>query len=227
MSTLSPRGRALVRAGRRAFQPSEADRVRLTNELRSQLGGAALPTDIGTVASAAAAAGKTIWPLVSVVVVSVGVLGGALFVARQRLAEHDKLRATTAVATVAATQTINPIAPPIDEQPTSLVKAPSAGGASAPARRPQDRLAAEVALLSRATRDLHAGRPADAIKTLDEYRHKFPKGLLGEEQGAARAQALCALGRFDEANAKLAGLAPQSPLAVRAKQYCEQCLTAR
>ena len=41
MSTLSPRGRALVRAGRRAFQPTEADRVRLLGALTSRLG--ALP----------------------------------------------------------------------------------------------------------------------------------------------------------------------------------------
>jgi hypothetical protein len=200
--------------------------VRLTNELRSQLGGGALPTDIGTVASAAAAAGKTIWPLVSVVVVSVGILGGALFVARQRGAGQGGTSGTN-VATVAATQAIDPVTPPSDEQPTSFVATPTAVGASAPARRPQDRLSAEVALLSRATRDLHSGHPAEALKALDEYRHKFPKGLLGEEQRAARAQALCALGRFDEANAKLAGLTPQSPLAVRAKQFCEECLAAR
>jgi hypothetical protein len=56
---------------------------------------------------------------------------------------------------------------------------------------------------------------------------KFPKGLLSEEQRAARAQALCSLGRFDEANEKLAGLAPQSPLAVQARQFCDARLTAR
>jgi hypothetical protein len=91
----------------------------------------------------------------------------------------------------------------------------------------QDRLAAEVALLSRATRELRAGRPAEALKALDEYRRKFPKGLLSEEQRAARAQTLCALGRFEEANEKLAGLAPQSPLAVQAKQFCDARLAAR
>ena len=98
---------------------------------------------------------------------------------------------------------------------------------SGSAHHPQDRLAAEVALLSRATRDLRAGRPAEALKALDEYRRKFPKGLLGEEQRAGRAQALCALGRFDEANEKLAALAPQSPLAVQAKQFCDARLAAR
>ena len=88
-------------------------------------------------------------------------------------------------------------------------------------------MAAEVAILSRATRDLRAGRPAEALKALDEYRRKFPKGLLSDEHHAARAQTLCALGRFGEANAKLAGLAPQSPLAVRAKEFCAARLAAR
>jgi hypothetical protein len=38
MSTLSPRGDALVRAGRRAFQPTDADRVRLFGALSFRLG---------------------------------------------------------------------------------------------------------------------------------------------------------------------------------------------
>jgi hypothetical protein len=88
-------------------------------------------------------------------------------------------------------------------------------------------LASEVAILSHATRELHAGRATEALKSLDEYHRKFPKGLLSEEQCAARAQALCALGRFDEANTKLAGLSPQSPLAVRAKQFCGASPTPR
>jgi hypothetical protein len=37
MSTLSPKGRALVRAGRRALQPTEADRVRILGALSFQL----------------------------------------------------------------------------------------------------------------------------------------------------------------------------------------------
>jgi len=92
----------------------------------------------------------------------------------------------------------------------------------APSVRPaQDRLAQEVALLARATSDLHAGRAANALKVLDEYQRQFPKGLLTEERRAARAQALCALGRQSEAQAELARLAPQSPAAARAKQVCE------
>ena len=45
MSTLSPKGQALVRAAQRAYQPTDADRERLLGALRAQLGDAALPAD--------------------------------------------------------------------------------------------------------------------------------------------------------------------------------------
>jgi hypothetical protein len=38
MATLSARGRALVRAGQRAFQPTETDRLRLLGALSFRLG---------------------------------------------------------------------------------------------------------------------------------------------------------------------------------------------
>lgn len=230
MSTLSLKGRALVYAGRRAFRPTDADRVRLLGELRSQLGDAALPPGMSTVATAAAA-GKALWPLISVVVVSIGLAGGALFFARHRVAGQDRPQKTSVAPVAATEQVFEPLALPSPEQltiaPAPLPATETLPPAAAKAHRPQDRLAAEVESLSRATRDLHAGRAAEALKTLDEYRRKFPKGLLSEEQRAARAQALCSLGRFDEATARLAELAPDSPLAVRAKQFCDARLAAR
>ena len=227
MSTLSPKGRDLIRAGQRAFQPTDADRERLLGALRSQLGATVLPPGASSVATAAAV-GRSVWPLLSAVVVGIGIVGGTLFFALRPGTGQDNLHGAPVVAT---TQVSDPVAPPSAEQPTSPAVVPPATDPPAPpaasARRAQDRLAAEVAILSRATRDLRAGLPAEALKALDEYRRKFPKGLLSEEQRAARAQSLCALGRFDEANEKLALLAPQSPLAVQAKQFCDARLAAR
>jgi len=77
-----------------------------------------------------------------------------------------------------------------------------------------------VALLSRATSALRAGRAADALTLLNEHQHKFPKGVLSEERRAAKAQALCSLGRQTEGRAELARLAPHSPAAIRAQQAC-------
>jgi len=134
-------------------------------------------------------------------------------------------------APVAATlQAIDTFVPPSAEQPASAAATPSTDPPVPPAtsaHHVQDRLAAEVAILSRATRDLRADRPVEALKALDEYRRKFPKGLLSEEQRAARTQALCSLGRFDEAKARLAELTPKSPLAMQAKQFCDARLAAR
>ena len=230
MSPLSPKGQALVQAGQRAYQPTAADRERLLHQLRSQLGDAALPADMSTVASAATA-GSTMWPIISAVVVGVGILGGVALYAWQRGAGPDHLQETKAAPAMAAPQVIEPASVPADEQPTdSAATLPAVDPSTLPASsafRPRDRLAAEVAILSRATRDLRAGRPVEALKALDEYRRKFPKGLLSDEHHAARAQVLCALGRFGEANAKLAGLPPESPLAVRAKEFCAARLAAR
>jgi len=230
MSTLSPTGRNLVQVGRRAFRPTDADRAHLLAELRSRLGDAALPPDMSTVA-AAAAAEHTMWPLVSMVVVGIGLVGVALFFVRQRGMGQDNSQEPRVALVAAPTQVLEPVAAPSAEQPTiSHTTPPVVIPPALPTaldHRPQDRLAAEVEILSRATRDLRAGRPAESLKALDEYRRKFPKGLLSEEQRAARAQALCALDRFDEANEKLAELAPQSPLAVQAKQFCDARLAAR
>jgi hypothetical protein len=222
MSTLSPKGRDLVRAGRRAFQPTDADRDRLLGALRAQLGDSALPPDVGSVTTAAAAS-RAIWPLISAVVVGIGIVGGVLLIALHPGTERNNPQVTNVAPVAATTQVSDPVANPSAEQPTSPAVTPPA----ASAHHPQDRLAAEVALLSRATRDLRSGRPAEALNALDEYRRRFPKGLLSEEQRAARAQTLCALGRFNEAKEKLAGLAPKSPLAVQAKQFCDARLAAR
>jgi hypothetical protein len=84
-------------------------------------------------------------------------------------------------------------------------------------------LAQEVAILSRAGTELHAGRPAAALEVLDEHQRKFPRGVLTQERGAARIQALCALGRMKEARAGLARLArafPGSPHVARARKAC-------
>jgi hypothetical protein len=101
----------------------------------------------------------------------------------------------------------------------SIAELPSA----TPRRPARDRLAEEVAILSRAAHYLEAGRPSEALRAVDEHRRKFPSGVLTEERYAARVQALCALGRRDEAAtelARLSQLTPQSPHLARAGQSC-------
>jgi hypothetical protein len=80
--------------------------------------------------------------------------------------------------------------------------------------------------LSRATSALRAGRPAAALRTLAEHQRRFPAGALVEERSAAKAQALCLLGRVEEGRAELARLTPQSPAAATAQQVCDGAVPA-
>jgi hypothetical protein len=79
--------------------------------------------------------------------------------------------------------------------------------------------------LSRAVSALNAGRARDALATLNEHQRQFPRGILGAERKAAKAQALCSLGRLREGRAELAHLSPKSPAAGRAKQVCDSVAT--
>jgi hypothetical protein len=215
MSQLSPKARALLQSGKGSFRPTDADRERIQNVLRARLG-VAVPPPRPT------APVRSSWQLLSGVIVGAGVVAGALF-----LAFHHPAAAHSAQilpAPVAATSAEARASDAPGDAPAPTLSAPAAVVSSKPAlpaaRPARDSLAQEVALLSRATSDLHAGRATDALKVLDEHRRKFPNGLLAEERSAARAQALCSLGRMSEAQAELGRLTPQSPAAARAKQVC-------
>lgn len=213
-----------MRARAEAFQPTAADRERVLGALRARLGDAALPPDTSAVATVASAT-QSIWRILSAVVVGVGVVSSAVFFAQRTPSGGTESPATT-VAPLAAPVAADEPAPaePAEAMPSSE---PVATATSSSTAKDKDRLAAEVALLTRATRDLRAGRAADALKTLDEYRRRFPKGLLSEQHRAGRVQTLCALGRFQEAKARLAELPQNSPLAVRAKEFCDSALANR
>ena len=230
MAPMSPKGEALVRAGRRAYQPTGADRERLLGALRAQLGKAALPPDVGSLATATSA-GRTMWWLMSALVLGVGIVGGTIFFAGRPETNSGNPRPEIVAPIAAPAQVFAPpVAPSVGKPTGGATTLPAPDPPALPAAvayRPKDRLAAEVALLSRATRDLRGDRPTDALKALDEYRRKFPKGLLSDEHDAARAQTLCALRRFEEANARLAELPPRSPLAARARQFCDVSSAAR
>jgi len=223
MSELGPRAREILRSGRDLDQPTAADRERIESALRERLGAALLLAE----SSKALPLPRPRWPFVTGGVVGVGLVGGALFFAtRQQPVTASATRAVapravaTAVVAASSASPISAVELPAPEATKSM--APVSSDRPMPSARPtEDRLAQEVALLARATSSLHAGHAADALKVLDEYQRRFPKGLLTEERRAARAQALCSLGRQSEAQSELARLAPQSLAAARAKQVCD------
>jgi hypothetical protein len=219
MAELGPNARTLVHAGRRAVRPTDADRERIEHALRAKLGTDALPLEAKR-AVARTVPGRASWQLLSGVIVGVSLVGGALFFAFQH-GGNAVSSAQNPVPPVAAVQSPAPMyEAPAEDTAAPADLAPPVVASSKPARPAQDSLAQEVALLSRATSDLHSGNPAGALKALNEHFRKFPNGLLSEERRAARAQALCLLGRTSEGQAQLARLSPQSPAGASARQVC-------
>jgi hypothetical protein len=162
---------------------------------------------------------------VSGVIAGVAAVGGVLFFALSSPSEPARIPGSPPPAITAPAVVAEASAAPAEAQapPAPPAAAPIAPDAPAPSTRSkQDRLAQEVALLSSATKRLNAGRPAEALKVLDDHQRKFPGGLLTEERRAARAQALCSLGRVGEAKPELARLTPRSPAAARAQQVCDR-----
>jgi hypothetical protein len=230
MAALGPRARELVQAGRSALRPTGGDRDRIEAALRAQLGPAALPPQ-GSIAPPPVVATAS-WKAVLGTVLGVGAIGGALYLAfspDRREAPPAVLTPPPTVSAVALPPSL-PSARPSEAPPLAalevaspaVVAPPATASSESPAFHARDRLAEEVALLSHATKALRGGHAAEALKALDEHQSKFPRGVLTEERRAARAEALCSLGRTNEGRAELGRLAPQSPAAARAKQVCDR-----
>lgn len=223
MTRLTPRAEELVQAGRAALRPSDADRERVFQALLPRLGaglgaGAAMSTPSTAPAAASGIAAK-----VAAAIVVIGVAGGGLFLALRTEPPPARPVATAPVPSAAAPRA--PIERVPENSPSAVPRTEATEKRAPPAAssRPADSLAEEVAILSEASAALHAGRPAAALKALDEHRRKFPRGALGQERTSARIQALCALGRTKEAQAELARLArtsPNSPHVARARKAC-------
>ena len=230
MSELSPDLRALVLAGKRSSLPTEADSARVLAALRARLGDAALMgAAAAQKASISASAGYLYGKVSAIGLAGLALLGGIWFFAARN--HRDTLSASNSVPSVAATSTVAPSAisvgapTPPNEQTSGVVaigspgseRAESRGGASQHGR---DRLAEEVALLSRAEMALHGGKPAVALDVLNEHERRFGSGLLTEERIAARVQALCALGRKAEADVQMARLSSKSLHGAQPGQAC-------
>jgi hypothetical protein len=235
MPDLSPEAQALVRSGRHAYRPNEADRERVLDALRGQLGdavvlGAAAPRSFA--ASAHAKAIRTAlsyWKTMGLAVFA----GGSLIFGLRLEYGHASSSPRAPGAAIVVGAATNDLLPSNEDTPLPEV---STGTEEKPAsplvdarpvspRHTHDGLSDEIAILSRAETELHGGRPESALKALDEHERRFPNGVLTEERIAARSQALCALGRTAEADAQLARLARISPHSAheeRARQACHE-----
>ena len=228
MAELGPDAEALVRAGRGSFKPSAADRERIARALEARLGGSGAASNEGAAPRPAPAASAT--PGLggkALALVGTGLVVGAAFVA-WTVGTHTDAAPTAALAPVVSASAPvvaavpEPVPPSGETSPTPVDALPTEPRAVA-TRRASGRLAEEVAILSQAEKELHAGRAASALALLEEHRQKFPNGALAQERIAARIHALCALGRVTEAEAALARLrkvSPGSPQEGRAREAC-------
>lgn len=219
MSELSPRGQALLHASRAALRPDVTDRQRVLAGLRERLGGA--PFAGTDKLPAATQASQALWALGAAALIGVG---GALGVALT--SDPAEVTAVAPPALVSVAPSAASMTPPASFALPAVVPAPASSAGVATASNPgkRDRLAEEVAILSQAAKDLRAGRAAEALGALNEHQRKFPSGLLTQERRAARAEALCSLGRFGEAQGELSILSrstAESPLLVRARERCQ------
>jgi hypothetical protein len=241
---LSTEAEQLVRAGRAVLQPSEADRERVFQSLLSKVGAPTGSPDRAAELSRAPTFAKATVVKVSGVLVGLCVVGGGLFWLLRPNPEAEEDAAVPAIPALAppksaaagAPETRAPLPPlpTVSETPAPAARsearespaprAPARSARRAPLSPPGgDSLAREVALLSRASAELHAGRFSAALDALDEHQRSFPNGTLAQERIAARARALCALGRMNEGQAELTRLAraaPGSPHAARAARAC-------
>lgn len=101
---------------------------------------------------------------------------------------------------------------------------PSPALATASSDSESSRLAAEVAVLDRATEALRAGQAARSLQWLAEHERRFPAGRLVDVRKATRVRVLCKLGREAQARAEAAALRrdhPGSAVARRVPDACE------
>jgi len=243
MSKLSPELQKLVSAGRHVDSPTDADSARVLCALRARLGEAA----IGGADWAGPPSSKLLFGKASAIgFVGLALLGASWFVmtrepssplgdsnAVPRVSESPAISLDTSpdtlrlIATVSSSGEQSGIAvgegQPSESQPSesqSSESQPRAEVRAGVAVRTRDTLSEEVALLSRAEKALNAGKPAAALQVLNEHERRFGRGLLTEERTAARAQALCALGRGADAEAQLAQLSSKSLHGARTVQAC-------
>jgi hypothetical protein len=239
MNKLSPLAKELVQAGRDAPGPTSTDKLRVKQRLEERLASSSLAASDeaakrspkADVPPNAVLQSTVPWTLAASLAVGAAVVAGGLswYAGSEARSNEPSSHVSAPLATtISAARLPSPEAssakrvPEIEAASTATEPAPRPPASSAPDIRRGTRLGEEVALLARATAQLRDGRAAEALSTLGKHQRDFPNGSLTLERRAARAQALCALGRHEEARHELDRLSPSSPQALRARQFCER-----
>jgi hypothetical protein len=228
MSKLSEDVSALMGAGRSALDPTAEDQARVRQALEIRLAegaGSGQPTVHGAkLPRPSLTTSPRLWMAVGVSIVGIGLAWSVTH--RGSVSESTNARGPAAAATDSAEPQAVPMAPlattasPVQPVPaysshvTEAATPAPAGKRRITARTGSDTLSAEVALLAEATLDLNRDQPAAALAAFDEHQRRFPTGALAEERMAGRVEALCAVGRTEDAKLEVSRLVagyPRSP----------------
>ncbi len=215
---LSKEANELVREGQIALRPTAADKSRIALALQAKLQAAEETPEAGPEAPEAATTPTTGAPwlgkvvaLTSGVVISVAAVSYLLNPSPNRAAQELAASVSPAAFTAPDISTTAFVVAPEGKQETTppVVAATEAANTGASGKlmarsTTGDRLAEEAALLSEAEKAFHAGNFNRALALTNQHRTTFPKGLLARERVHLRVQALCGLGRQDDADKELA-----------------------
>lgn len=144
--------------------------------------------------------------------VGVGVVGDRAF-APPNVAPAPTVTVVTVAPSVSALPAPSFEAPaiPVSALPTVSAPARPAASPSAGDGPSAKGLAAERALLDVARSALARGEAGEALAAADRHAREYPDGVLAEEREAIAIKALVALGRRDEARARLRELERKHP----------------
>jgi hypothetical protein len=225
MANQATQARALLTAGKQATRPTAADRLSVTEALQARLH-LALPLPIERVAPAVIATKGT--GLTAALGIMAGmVLAGGAFWLWPREAAVPAAPAPAPQVVLAVLPQVSEVTPPQEAVAPVAVQAPPAAEkrttTASEERRSNDRLSEEVAILSRAEKEFHAGRLKSALTVLEEHRRTFPRGALFQERVALRVHVLCGLGRKTDAEAELRVLKRNSPDSLHEGRAREAC----
>ncbi|HTM22374.1 MAG TPA: tetratricopeptide repeat protein [Kofleriaceae bacterium] len=219
MTELSTASKEIVRDGRSALTPTDEQCVRLRAGIAARLAAGAIvaaPATAAATTGGAASAGATI--KLALLVAAIGAGGGTTWLLLSDGGGRPEAPATVPVP--AAVDSAHPAdlvpSPPAPPAPPSPPPAPPVrrrAHAEAPAADEPavPGLADEVRMLEPARRALEERQPAAALSALDVYDQALPRGQLAREATLLRAEALCQLGRTDEARGLLRRVAEAHP----------------
>lgn len=250
---LSPEARELVEAGRTADGPSPLQRARSQERLVATLGAAAFvgaaskasatgaltagvqggtavtggtatapAAALGAGKAAGALAGMTLQGKVVAAVLAVGATVGLGVGAWPSDAPRTPISTTQTRASTGADRGDSP-APAAPAAAEENAETPLEAVGIERAQPVRASLREELELLGAAQAHLRRDDPQRALEALDLHRKRFPHGALRQESTAARAIALCRLGRVEEGqqlSRELSRRAPSSPLVSRVRQAC-------